>query len=82
MTTTTTAPELLTCVGVGIACFVLPLPVFFRLASREQLLPDRAHDALARAGVFVVAAIDRGRDLLVTLLLAVVRHLEPKGAGR
>ncbi|RPE40208.1 hypothetical protein EDD90_3244 [Streptomyces sp. Ag109_O5-1] len=80
--TGTTTPELLTCLGIGIGSFVLPLPVFFALANREQLLPDRAHQALAQGRVVVLATADRGRELLVTLLLAIVRHLEPKGSVR
>ncbi|MGY5048236.1 hypothetical protein ACWDE0_21790 [Streptomyces sp. 900105755] len=80
--TGTTAPELLTCIGIGVGSFVLPLPVFFALANREQLLPDRVHQAAAHGRVLLIAVVDRARDLLVTVLLAAVRHLEPKGAGR
>jgi hypothetical protein len=43
---------------------------------------DRAHVVASAAWVFVLRVTARGRDRVVTVLLAVARHIEPKGAGR
>lgn len=43
---------------------------------------DRAHLVAGAAWVFVLGVTARGRDRVVTVLLAVARHIEPKGAGR
>lgn len=43
---------------------------------------ERAHLVLTSAGAFVLRLTGRGRDLVVTALLFVARHIEPKGAGR
>lgn len=43
---------------------------------------DRTHLALVAAWLFVRRVTARGRDRVVTVLLIVARHIEPKGAGR
>lgn len=72
----------LACIGIGIGSFVAPLPVFFRLANAEQLIPGRVHDGLERTALVVVAVSDRARVALVGVLLAAVRRIDPKGTVR
>jgi len=57
---------------------------FFLLVNVERFVPQRLRDARLpeRATEIVRTAVDHGRDRAVTVLLAIVRHLDPKGTGR
>lgn len=66
-----------------LVCGASAVPLLL-LVDVEHLVPQRVRDAhlAKRAASFARPVFDAGRDLLVTVLLAIVRHIEPKGTGR
>lgn len=58
------------------------LPERLRKSAVVELAALRWFQARERVRLVLTAVVPRGRDLVVTVLLFVARHIEPKGAGR